>query len=290
MLADRLADFKVQDLCTGNEAMHRCLQLASLAAESEVPVLILGETGTGKTLLAHAIHNSSARAGKPFISFNTSAMSETLLESQLFGHERGAFTGAQRMVKGKFELADEGTLFLDEIADMSQLAQAKILRAVEYGEFERLGSERLLRADVRIISATNQSLRENVTRGKFREDLYQRLKGVTLLIPPLRERCEELPGLIAAELKAAARAAGKKITAIHPAAIDRLLAHEWRGNLRELNHLMRTVALFCEGKVVLPEHVVFDTEPISALTPGSDLSAIPGTNGEVASEDRLSLS
>ena len=286
---DRPANLKLEHLTSQNEQMARCLKLAALAAKSNVPVLIIGETGTGKTLLAHAIHNSSARTGKPFISFNTSAMSETLLESQLFGHERGAFTGAERMVKGKFELADTGTLFLDEIADMSQLAQAKILRAVEYGEFERLGSERMLHADVRIISATNQSLRENISRGKFREDLYQRLKGVTLLIPPLRERCEELPGLIAAELKAAARAAGKKITAIHPAAMDQLLSHEWRGNLRELNHVMRTVALFCEGSVVLPEHVVFVTEPVRAETSAAPL-APASTAGRLApGEANLSL-
>src|SRR5213595_1680001 len=200
MIADRLANFKVQDLFSENQAMLRCLRLASLAAESHVPVLILGETGTGKTLLAHAIHNSSARAARPFIAFNASAMSDTLLESQLFGHERGAFTGAQKMVKGKFELADSGTLFLDEIADMSALAQAKILRAVEYGELEPLGSERMLHANARIISATNTSLRERIRQGRFREDLYHRLAGLILLIPPLRERVEDLPGLIAAEL------------------------------------------------------------------------------------------
>src|SRR6516164_11355810 len=146
----RPSKLRLENLTTSNDAMARCLQLAALAAESDVPVLILGETGTGKTLLAQAIHNSSARSGNQFISFNASAMSDTLLESQLFGHERGAFTGAQRTVKGKFELADSGTLFFDEIADMSSLAQAKVLRAVEYGEFERLGSERMLRANVRI--------------------------------------------------------------------------------------------------------------------------------------------
>src|SRR5689334_23425636 len=193
MIADRLTNFKVQDLCTGNEAMQRCLKLASLAAESDVPVLILGETGTGKTLLAQAIHNSSRRSKSQFISFNASAMSDTLLESQLFGHERGAFTGAQKTVKGKFEQADSGTLFLDEIADMSPLAQAKILRAVEYGEFERLGSERMLQANVRIISATNTSLQDRIRQGRFREDLYHRLAGLVLLVPALRQRSEDLP-------------------------------------------------------------------------------------------------
>src|SRR4029453_8596618 len=144
-----------------------------------------------------------ARANRPFISFNASAMSDTLLESQLFGHERGAFTGAQQTVKGKFELADGGTLFLDEISEMSSLAQVKILRVLEYGEFERPGSECMLPSNARIICASNCSLRERVRQGKFREDLYQRLNGLTLLIPPLRERLGGLPGFIPRDLKGA---------------------------------------------------------------------------------------
>ena len=256
MLQRRLA-LKLEDLTTSNQAMARCLQLAVLAASSDVPVVLLGETGTGKTLLAHAIHNSSARAGGPFIAFNASALSDTLIESQLFGHERGAFTGAQHSVKGKFELANGGTLFLDEIAEMSPLAQVKILRVLEYGEFERLGSERILTTNARIICASNSSLRERVRQGKFREDLYQRLSGLTLLIPPLRERLEELPALIAAELKAASSKEGKNITALHPQAMEKLLSHAWPGNLRELNHTVRTMTLFCDGSVILPEHVVF---------------------------------
>ena len=199
MPANILSSLRVEVLFTQNAAMDRCLKLAALAAESDVPVLILGETGTGKTLLAQAIHNSSARSKGRFVSFNASAMSDTLLESQLFGHERGAFTGAQKTVKGKFELADSGTLFFDEIADMSPLAQAKVLRAVEYGEFERLGSERMLQSNARIISATNTSLHERIRQSRFREDLYHRLAGLTLLIPPLRQRVEDLPGLIAVE-------------------------------------------------------------------------------------------
>src|SRR3954453_2990825 len=254
------SQLKLEDFATSNAAMARCLRLAQLAAKSDVPVVLLGETGTGKTLLAHAIHNSSARAEGPFVSFNASAMSDTLLESQLFGHERGAFTGAQASVKGKFELADGGTLFLDEISEMSPLAQVKILRVLEYGEFERLGSERMLRCNARIICASNCSLRERVAQGKFREDLFHRLNGLTLLIPPLRERVEELPALIAAELKAAALREGKTITAIHPEAMARLLSHEWRGNLRELSHTVRTMALYCDGEVILPEHVIFSPD------------------------------
>ena len=205
-----LSKLRLEDIRTTNEAMSRCLRLAAVASRSDVPVVLLGETGTGKTLLAHAIHNSSLRAGRPFVSFNASAMSDTLLESQLFGHERGAFTGAQQTVKGKFELAHGGTLFLDEISEMSSLAQVKILRALEYGEFERLGSERMLTCDVRIICAANCSLRARVGQGKFREDLFHRLNGLTLLIPPLRERVEELPALDRGGTEGLRRARGEE--------------------------------------------------------------------------------
>ena len=279
-MREPLSKLRIEDLTTSNEAMARCLQLAALAAKSEVPIVLLGETGTGKTLLAHAIHSSSARADRPFIAFNASAISDTLLESQLFGHERGAFTGAQQSVKGKFELADGGTLFLDEISEMSPLAQVKILRVLEYGEFERLGSERMLTSNARIICASNSSLRERVRHGKFREDLYQRLNGLTLLIPPLRERLQELPALIAAELKAAGLKEGKNIAAIHPEAMEKLLHHEWRGNLRELSHTVRAMTLFCNGSVILPEHVVFppDLEPDRAASETGKLVSVLASN------------
>jgi transcriptional regulator with PAS, ATPase and Fis domain len=272
---ETLTSLRVEDLRTTNAAMARCISLAKLAAKSDVPIVLLGETGTGKTLLAYAIHNSSTRAAGPFISFNASAMSDTLLESQLFGHERGAFTGAQQAVKGKFELANGGTIFLDEISDMSPLAQVKILRVLEYGDFERLGSERMLKTDARIICATNVSLRERVRHAKFREDLYHRLNGLTILIPALRDRQEELPGLIANELKVSALRMGKNITAIHPAAMDRLLTHDWRGNLRELSHTVRTMTLFCDGDVIMPEHVHFppDLEPLETSANSSDKAA-----------------
>jgi DNA-binding NtrC family response regulator len=282
------SQLKIEDLTTNNPAMARCLRLAALAAKSDVPVMLLGETGTGKTLLAHAIHNSSARGHGPFISFNTSAMSDTLLESQLFGHEKGAFTGAQQSVKGKFELADGGTIFLDEISEMSPLAQVKILRVLEYGEFERLGSERMLKSNARILCATNCSLRERVRHGKFREDLFQRLNGLTLLIPPLRERLEELPALIAAELKIAAGKEGKKITAIHPEAMEKLTHHEWRGNLRELSHTVRTMTLFCDGPVISPEHVIFPPD-LMPSHPNSEHNSMPSPEGGYASGARENI-
>lgn len=272
--------------------MARCLQLAALAARSDVPVVLLGETGTGKTLLAQAIHNSSARANRPFIAFNASAISDTLLESQLFGHERGAFTGAQQSVKGKFELANEGTLFLDEISEMSPLAQVKILRVLEYGEFERLGSERMLTSNARIICASNCSLRERVRLGKLREDLYQRLNGLTLLIPPLRERLEELPALIAAELKAAGAKEGKNITAMHPEAMEKLLRHEWPGNLRELSHTVRTMTLFCDSSVILPEHVNFPSDLKPDRAPSESEKPAPlvaGNHQDAGVDNDLSL-
>jgi transcriptional regulator with PAS, ATPase and Fis domain len=277
-MKESLSKLRLEDLTTSNPAMARCLQLAALAAKSDVPVVLLGETGTGKTLLAQAIHNSSARPGRPFVAFNASAISDTLLESQLFGHERGAFTGAQQSLKGKFELAHGGTIFLDEISEMSPLAQVKILRVLEYGEFERLGSERMLTTNARIICASNCSLRERVRLGKFREDLYHRLNGLTLLIPPLRERLEELPALIAAELKAEA--------------MDKLLRHQWRGNLRELSHTVRMLTLFCDGSVILPEHVIFspdlESDPDSTAVP-KGASSLAANSEEPDRETDLSL-
>lgn len=248
------------DIWTQSPSMQRCLKLAEVAASSEVPVLILGESGVGKTLLAQAIHNSSSRRKAPLVSFNASSISDTLLESQLFGHEKGAFTGANRTVKGKFELADKGTLFLDEIADMSHSAQAKILRAVEYGEFERLGSEQMRQANARIFSATNVSLRQRIRDGRFREDLYHRLNGLSLVIPPLRDRREDLPALISVELINASRQAGRKIETIHTEAMKRLVEHDWPGNLRELHYTLRTAALFSEDGEVTPDSLFFQQE------------------------------
>ena len=261
------ANLTLEALTSNNPDMQRCLSLGREAAKSNLPILLQGETGTGKTLLAQAIHNSSPRRNGTFVSFNASAMSDTLLESQLFGHEKGAFTGATSQMRGKFEIAHQGTLFFDEIADMSPLAQAKILRAVEYGEFERLGSEKTRYAEVRIISATNQPLRELAGTGKFRNDLFHRLNGLTLVIPSLRKRVEDMPTLIALEVDNCARNAEKTITSIHPEALFKLTKYSWPGNLRELHRVIQAIVLFTEGNTILPENIYLDGDLFEESSP-----------------------
>ena len=261
------ANLTLEALTSNNPEMQRWLSLAREAAKSTLPILLQGETGTGKTLLAQAVHNSSPRVNGTFVSFNASAMSDTLLESQLFGHEKGAFTGATSQMRGKFEVAHQGTLFFDEIADMSPLAQAKILRAVEYGEFERLGSEKTRFAEVRIISATNQPLRELAGTGKFRNDLFHRLNGLTLVIPSLRKRFEDMPTLIALEVDICARNAEKTITSIHPEALFKLTKYSWPGNLRELHRVIQAIVLFTDGNTILPENIYLDGDLFEESSP-----------------------
>jgi len=263
--------------------MQVCLERACLAARTDLPVLILGESGTGKTILARAIHNSFARASRPFVSFNAASLSETLIDSQLFGHERGAFTGAQSRVKGKFELADRGTLFLDEIADLSPQGQSKILRAIEYGEFERLGADTVRRSDVRVLSATHHPAAVLVKDRAFREDLFYRINGVTILVPPLRARQKDLPALVAGEIARASQAQGKSIVGLDRAAADRLLAYEWPGNLRELSKVVHAAVALTTDSVIPVSTLLFQSEL------ETDPTAFSDRHGRVASAESLRL-
>jgi two-component system response regulator HydG len=276
-----LADFGSDDA-----PMRDCLALARTAAGTDLPILILGESGTGKTILARAIHNSSARAQRAFASFNAAALSETLLDSQLFGHERGAFTGAERTVKGKFEQADRGTLFIDEIADMSPTAQAKILRAVEYGEFERLGSERLQIADVRLISATHLPLARFIASEQFRKDLFYRISGITLRLPPLRARPNDLRALVAAEIRAAGLQQHKTIVGLSRAAMERLFAYAWPGNLRELKRVIHSAVALTESEIIQPAALLLEESDGGEV---GDAAAEAATSARVALTTRAGL-
>jgi len=270
----------LEDFQSADPAMARCLELAGIASRTDLPILILGESGTGKTILARAIHNSSNRARGPFISFNGAALSDTLVDSQLFGHERGAFTGAQKTVKGKFELANGGTLFIDEIADTSPLAQAKILRAVEYGEFERLGSERLMVADVRLISATHFPLRKFLDADQFRKDLFYRINGLTLTIAPLRERPQDLRSLVAAKIALAAGKQSKAITGLSTAAAELLFSYHWPGNLRELDRVIHAAVAMTAGSVIGAEAVILDGTPALSIPAPETLGEAPPAAGD----------
>jgi two-component system response regulator HydG len=272
----------LDDFYTSDAAMQTCLDRARVAAQTDLPILILGESGAGKTILARAIHNSSRRSRGPFVSFNAAALSDTLLDSQLFGHERGAFTGAHHRVKGKFELASQGTLFLDEIADLSPTAQSKILRAVEYGEFERLGSDALQRADVRVITATHYTLNGGA-EGRFRQDLFFRISGFTLTVPSLRDRPNDLPVVLAAEIARASEQQGKSIVGLDRAAADRLLAYRWPGNLRELSTVVRAAVALTTGDVIGEQHLLLgnDMAPASTSAPSTPSLAKVGHSGAV---------
>ena len=236
----------------GSPAMQQVYEMASSVAVSNANVLITGESGTGKELMARSIHYSSPRKEKPFVVLNCSALSESVLESELFGHEKGAFTGALDMRKGRFERADQGTLFIDEVAEMSMAAQVKLLRVIQEHEFERVGGNKTISVNVRIVAATNKKLEDQVKDGKFREDLYYRLNVVNLNIPPLRSRREDVEPLSRHFLEKYTAETGKKITDLAPRALSCLLAHDWPGNVRELQNAIERAVVLSKGSVLTP--------------------------------------
>jgi two-component system, NtrC family, response regulator HydG len=240
-------DYRGTELIGQSERMRRVSQAIDKVAPTDAAVLVIGESGTGKELVARAVHRLSRRADGPFIKVNCVAIADGLLESELFGHEKGAFTGAVKQKLGRFELADGGTLFLDEIGDVTPAMQVKLLRALQEKEFERVGGERTLSVDVRIVSATNQDLKKAVEDGRFREDLYYRLNVVPVALPPLRERREDIAQLVEHFIGKLAAKTNPAVTGIADEALGRLIAYRWPGNVRELENAIEQALVFAEG-------------------------------------------
>ena len=239
-----------EEIIGKSSSMQKIFLLIDQISQKESTVLINGESGTGKELVARAIHSKSNRSENPFIKINCGALNDNLLESELFGHEKGAFTGAIKQKKGRFELADKGTLFLDEIGDVSGAMQVKLLRVIQEGEFERVGGEQTIKTSVRIIAATNKNLGKLITEGKFREDLYYRLSVILLSIPSLRERKDDIPLLVEHFLKKSAVKNGVEKKVVDQESINLLKEYSWPGNIRELENLVERLTVISEGKVI----------------------------------------
>ncbi|PID58542.1 Fis family transcriptional regulator [candidate division KSB3 bacterium] len=238
-----------------SRAMQKIRERIDTAAPTNGRVLIYGENGTGKELIARALHRQSLRAKNPFVEINCAAIPQELIESELFGHEKGAFTGATAKKVGKFELAHEGTLFLDEIGDMSLTTQAKVLRVLQEQQFERVGSSEVLEADFRVFAASNKNLDEEIDKGNFREDLYYRLNVIPFYVPPLRERREDIPLLIAHFLEDFSLENGRRLKSITPDAVEILMNYVWPGNIRELKNVIERLVIMVAGSTIRPEHI-----------------------------------
>ncbi len=255
-LKQRLGEkFDLGALIGSSQPMQELAETLALVAPSDATVLITGESGTGKELVAGAVHHNSLRGDAPFIKVNCAALHENLLESELFGHEKGAFTGAAEQRKGRFELADNGTLFLDEIGDMSPTTQAKILRVLQEGEFERLGGTQTIKVDVRLIAATHKDLQQMIEAGLFRQDLFFRLSVVPLHLPPLRERPMDIPTLAQHFLSRYCEKNRKDIRSFQAEALEALLAYAWPGNIRELENAIERAVILCLDEQILLPHL-----------------------------------
>ena len=252
------AQFSFDSIVGGSPAMQEMFATLAMVAPSDATVLITGESGTGKELIANCLHHNSPRRDKPFITLNCAALNENLLESELFGHEAGSFTGAGSRRKGRFEQAHRGTLFLDEIGDMSPATQAKVLRVLQDGSFERVGGSESLTVDVRLLAATHKDLEAMIRTGEFRQDLFFRLSVVPVHLPPLRERAIDIPELANHFLKKYAGKNRKNIQGFHPEVLSRLMTYDWPGNIRELENTIERAVILCLGEQitlqVLPPH------------------------------------
>jgi two-component system response regulator HydG len=248
-LGDR---FDFSKIIGKSQKMKDLFDLLAQVAPTDATVLILGESGTGKELVANSIHHNSRRASQPFIKVSCAALPETLLESELFGHEKGAFTGAIARREGRFQLAHRGTIFLDEVGEMSPATQTKILRVLQEKEFEPLGGTRTVKVDVRVIAATNKDLASEVKEGRFREDLYYRLNVVPVSIPPLRTRKDDIPALAAHFLNFYREKNQKELKEVSPKALDLLIRYDWPGNIRELENCLERAVIMARGEVIAP--------------------------------------
>ena len=276
--------FKVDFIVSASRRMEEALNLIGRVSQSPATVIILGESGTGKELIARAIHYSSARADKPFVKVNCAALPESLLESELFGHEKGAFTGAVARRIGRFEQADQGSIFLDEIGDLFPALQMKLLRVLQEKEFERLGSNQTIKSDVRVIAATNRNLEEAIKKGTFREDLYYRLNVVTISLPPLRERKEDIPLLVEHFLKKYNRENNKKVNSLSKEARDLLLRYEYPGNVRELENIIERAVVLCRGDTLTTQDLPLnlrDSKTETALERAREGRSLPDTLEEI---------
>ena len=281
MLQDQLLEGTgFEGIIGTSRVMRQVVQTARQVANSDIPVLILGENGTGKELIARGIHTNSRRRKQRLVTLNCAGLAESILEDELFGHERGAFTNAVTAREGRFEHANHGTIFLDEIGDMPAAMQAKLLRVLEGGEVVRLGSNEPRRVDVRLISATNRKLEEMVADKQFREDLYFRIKGITIVLPPLRERREDIPILTHFFVQAAAAKYQKELDGIEPDAQQALMSYSWPGNVRQLRNVVDTMVVLSDGPKLTMASLPADVRPAGGATAVGGLDNIRGLSLE----------
>jgi len=274
-LADHLDSKAAHSRLIGQSAEWQgVLKKAAQVAATETTVLLQGDSGTGKEVLARLIHRASPRKDGPFVAINCAALPDQLLESELFGHERGAFTGALQAKQGQIEVASGGVLFLDEVGEMSPSSQAKLLRVLQEREFQRLGATRTIRANVRIVAATNRDLRKRVEKGEFREDLYYRLHVFDIRIPPLRERKQDIPLFADAFLKEFGRSFVRPSAGLTEEATAALIAHDWPGNVRELRNVLERAAILCEGGLIGTEHLSLYSRATVTADAATDLGTI----------------
>jgi two-component system nitrogen regulation response regulator NtrX len=264
-------------LVGASPALKSIMDQVRRAAPTTATVLLLGESGVGKELIARAIHRNSQRSRERFVEVNCAAIPEELIESELFGHERGAFTGATEKQVGKFEQADGGTIFLDEIGDMSAKTQAKVLRVLQEGEVERLGSNKTIKVDVRVIAATNKDLEDEIANGRFRDDLYFRLSVIPIHVPPLRERVEDIPQLVQHFAQQFSQNNGRRAARFSPGAIQALMQNRWRGNIRELRNVIERLLIMSDREVIEAEDVATFSRGARSSVGLSGVTAIEGT-------------